>query len=80
MLAVKNSTDNVIVYGELGRKPLSLNVRSRVLNCWFRIALVSGMKLSSILYRSMYNMYINNSIECKWIKFVKGAFLNARII
>ena len=66
VLVVKKSTANVMVYGELGRHPISVQVKSRMLNYWFRIASGTVVKLSSILYKLMLN--ISNEIECKWIK------------
>ena len=71
LLVVKKSTANVMVYGELGRLPLSVHVKSRMLNYWFHIVSTTDSKLSCILYKLMYNMHIKNQIEFKWIKFVE---------
>ena len=51
LLVVKKSTANILVYGELGRHPISVHVKSRMLNYWFRIASGTVMKLSGILYK-----------------------------
>ena len=71
LLVVKKSTANVMVYGELGRVPISVHIKSRILNYWFHIISASDAKLFSILYKLMYSMYCNNQLECKWIKFVE---------
>ena len=71
LLVVKKSTANVMVYGELGRIPISVHVKSRILNYWFHIISASDAKLSCILYKLMYSMYCRNQLECKWIKFVE---------
>ena len=68
---VKKSTANVMVYGELGRVPISVHIKSRILNYWFHIISASDAKLFSILYKLMYSMYCNNQLECKWIKLVE---------
>ena len=60
-----------MVYGELGRVPISVHVKSRILNYWFHIMSASDAKLSCILYKLMYSMYCRNQLECKWIKFVE---------
>ena len=56
-------------YGELGRHPISVQVKSRMLNYWRHIAPGNVVKLSSILYKLMLN--ISNEIKCKWIQFVE---------
>jgi len=71
LLGVKKSTANVMVYGELGRLPLTVNVKSRILNYWFHIVSTANVKLSCIMYKLMYNMHIRNQIEFKWVKFVE---------
>ena len=42
-----------MVYGELGRHPISVQVKSRMFNYWFRNTSGTVMKLSSILYKLM---------------------------
>ena len=37
LLTVKKSTPNAMVYGELGRHPLSVTIKSRMLCFWFKL-------------------------------------------
>ena len=45
LLVVKKSTANVMVYGELGRVPIYVHVKSRILNYWLHIISASAAKL-----------------------------------
>ncbi len=72
LLKVKKSTPTVMVYGELGRLPISVHVKSRLLNFWFNLASdTDSKKLSSILYRLMLKMSATLLLECKWLLFVE---------
>ena len=47
---VEQSTRSVMLYGDLGRVPLSINIKKREAGYWYDI-IDSDNKLSSILYR-----------------------------
>jgi len=73
LLNVNNSTPNVMVYGELGRLPLSILVECRLLNFWLKlVSTESQHKLSFTLYRLMHSMHGKETIDCKWLGFVKN--------
>ena len=77
LLNVCNSTTSVMVYGELGRLPLSIQIKCRLLNFWFKlVSTESESKLSFSLYRLMFNMQTNQIIECKWLSFVQNTLNN----
>ena len=50
VLCVCKSTPNVMVYGELGRYPLSISVKVRMLTCWENVINCNTSKLTGILY------------------------------
>ena len=51
------------------RQPCSM---STFLNFWYKLATCTGNKLSCILYRLMFAMHNNNSLEGKWIISVEN--------
>ena len=52
MLDLKTSTPNAMVYGELGRYPLT--VKLEILSFWSKLIDGKQSKLSSLIYRLLY--------------------------
>ena len=68
-LGVRITTPNFLVYGELGRYPLIVNITCRMLCFWSK--LVSSEKLSNKIYNLIYNLHKNGTNDLKWIDFIK---------
>ena len=64
----RKSTPMYMIYGELGRFPLSINIYSRMIAFWNRLLIGKEQKLSFQIYKYMLNQ--NNS-EYKWVKKIK---------
>ncbi len=75
ILNLRLSTPSFMVYGELGRHPLNIRVKLRMVSFWCRLQ-QGGNKLSGILYRLMYYMHENDLHTCKWIAHMKSIFDN----
>lgn len=60
-----------MLYGELGRYPLYVNIIKRLLNFWARLITGKTTKLSLLVYRFLYHEFINGNFRSKWITFVK---------
>jgi len=61
-----------MLFGETGCAPVEIHVKSRVLNYWLRLCLPDNKaKVSSIVYKFLYRMYLNDIYESPYIKFVK---------
>ncbi len=73
ILHLRKSTPNYMVYGELGRFPLSINIKMRMVGFWNRLV-SNEHKLSSHLYRLMLSLHNSGVHEFKWIKFVQNIF------
>ena len=54
ILGVNKSTPNFMVYAELGRYPLSISIKIRMITFWANIVNCNISKLSGILYRLAY--------------------------
>jgi hypothetical protein len=61
-----------MVYGELGRMPLSVLIKSRMIPFWFRIISGDDSKMSSIVIKLLCNMYSKNLNESKWIQCIEA--------
>ena len=53
----KQSTPNFMVYGELGRYPISVIMKVRMIRFWCRILNGKEFKLSYLLYKLMYIIF-----------------------
>ena len=56
-----------MVYAELGRFPIEINVKSRMLNYWFSLKNTSSFKFSNLIYIFMKN----DNHEYKWINYIE---------
>ena len=69
LLDLKTSTPNAMVYGELGRYPLT--VKLKILSFWSKLIDGKQSKLSSLIYKLLYlKTHGNNTFS--WISFVKS--------
>ena len=51
---------NVLIicqYGELGRYPLSITIKQRMLCYWTRILKINQHKLNKVMYEILYNLH-----------------------
>ena len=58
---VRVTTPNCLVYGELVRYPLDINIKCRMLCYWSR--LMTTEKLSSKIYKLLFKLYANENIQ-----------------
>ena len=72
LLHMKSSTPSFMVSGELGRYPLGIDIKIRMVSYWEKIIDVKQSKLSNILYKlclALFNIEGKNFI---WLFSVKG--------
>ena len=70
-LNVKQSTSHDMLYGELGRFPLSLIIKTKIMKFWSNLLLGKPSKLSYRLYFILYNDANANTYEFPWTANVK---------
>ena len=75
-MCFKKSTPNSILYGELGRYPAEILIKSRVIGLWKRLVCGKKDKISSILYKLMYKMHTRNFYSSKWLECVQNTLNN----
>ena len=62
-----------MIYGELGGSLLYIDVQSRIISFWTKLVdSPIETKLSSKVYRVIYEMHAPNKVISPWIKFVKN--------
>lgn len=67
----KKSTPLYMLYGELGRYPLEINIKSRMIGFWYRLIHGNPLKLSSILYQCLLH---SSNVNSKWLACIKSIF------
>ena len=62
-----------MLYGELGRFPISINIKSRMISFWNRLICSTNDKLS----KQIYNFILNDTgHEYKWLSYIATIFNN----
>ena len=70
-LCVNKKTASCMVYGELGRFKIEVNVQKRMIGFWLKIVKSKLSKLSNVFYRLLRNMYEANEYKSSWIHKIK---------
>jgi hypothetical protein len=73
IMKVKKCTPNYIVYGELGRVPMSVHINARMIGFWARIVNGKKEKISRTLYDILYQLDLCDVYHSKWfnIRIIK---------
>lgn len=72
ILKVKKSTPNCIIYGELGRYPSDIFIKSRMIGFWKRIICGKKDKICSVLYKLMYELHVSDNMHFQWLGQIKN--------
>ena len=73
ILNVKKSTPHIMLYGDLGRFPLSIMIKKRIIGFWYKLT-HNNYNLSSILYKILCKDFVVNGKHYGWISNVKNIF------
>ena len=69
---LKKSTPTYMIYGELGVKPILIDIKTRVVSFWSRLLTETENKLSSLMYKIVYQMHKNKQIKSEYINNVEN--------
>lgn len=72
ILKAKKSTPDIMLYGELGRYPISIFARARMIGFWKRIINGKTDKISFKLYKIMLTMHQKDLFHSKWLLSIKN--------
>ena len=70
LLHVKSSTPNYMIYGELGRSPIYLLIKSRIVSFWCRMMHGKNEKFCYNLYKLLVRKF-HNGYQAKWFLNLK---------
>ncbi|KAL4233948.1 hypothetical protein ACF0H5_005603 [Mactra antiquata] len=73
ILHVKKSTPHIMLYGDLGRFPLDITIKKRIIGYWYKLT-HNQYLLSSNLYRVVHNDFSVNNKIYPWLSNVKKIF------
>ena len=71
ILNLKKSTPSFMVYGELGARPLSIDIQSRMISFWTKLWGHGKNEIASSLYKLILNLNEQGKIKSKWLIHVK---------
>lgn len=74
VLHLKQTTPSCIVYAELGRHPIIIDAKLRMINFLNRVLNGKESKISYILYQLFFIYFNNYGFEINWISFIKKIF------
>ena len=77
IFGVSKYSHNMPVYGELGRYPLSIKIKQRIVRYWTRILKSSEYKLNKVMYTILYILHCKNVYLSPWIRYVSCIFQNS---
>ena len=65
------------VHGEVGRYPLSIKIKQRIVRYWTIALKTSEYKLNKVMYTILYNRHCKNVHLSSWIRYVSSIFQNS---
>ena len=80
ILNVKKNTPNLILYGELGRHPVSIDIKARMIGFWQRIVNGKPDKISSKLYSILLSMHNRDLFHSKWLMYIKNILNDSGLV
>ena len=72
MLGLSQYTTSAMIYGELGRVPLSVTIKTRIVAFWHRLITSPVSKLSSAMYDFLFHITKTGRSDNKWLNNVKN--------
>ena len=76
ILGLKKTTPNVMIYGELGRYPIDIEIKSKMLGYWQRILRSKENKLTHVLYNILLKLYNENIYKSPWLSCIHATLNN----
>ena len=74
IFGVSKFSHNMPVYGELGRYPLSVTIKQRMVSYWTKLLKSSKEKLNKVMYLILYHLYCKDIHYSPWIKCISNIF------
>ena len=65
-----------MLYAELGRKPINISIKNRMIGYWLNIINSKDCKLSKLLYNVLLHVYNAGIFQHKWIHCIKEMLIS----
>ena len=75
ILKMKSSTPLIMIYGEFGRFPLEIQVKTRMIKFWAKILTGKNTKISYKMYELLLYLHNKDIYSCKWILCIQNAWI-----
>ena len=76
LFKLRPSTPSQMIYGETGKFPVSIVIKTRLLMYWYKLVCPDNCnKLSSIVYNIMYNLNLSGRHTSSYISFVRTTLI-----
>ena len=72
----KKSTPIYMLYAELGRKPIAISIKNRMIGYWLNIINSKNSKLSYLLYNILLHEYNAGIFQHKWIHCIREILIS----
>ena len=76
MLHLKASTPKCLVYGETGRYPIDVLVKTRMVNFWTKILNGNSNRISTVLYKILHHLNENGMYFFQWLNDIRMKLQN----
>ena len=77
ILNVRKTTCNAMVYGELAKYPVSVHIKTRMLNYWSRLLTGKQVKLCCVMYQCLLKLYNENTFISPWLSYTRTLLNNS---
>ncbi len=77
ILGVKKTICNHMVYRELGKYPVNIHIKSRMLSYWLRVINGKRDKIGYKMYQYLLKLHDENTLKSPWLKYVKSLLDNS---
>ena len=74
LLHMKTSTPSFMIYGELGRYPLEIDIKIRMISYWAKFVDGKQSKLSNVIYNLSLHLSNTQRNNFVWLTFVTNIF------
>ena len=74
LLTLKTSTPNCMIYSELCRYPLYIDIKQRMVSYWAKLVMGKHSKMSTVMYRLMFSLYNSKDVNFSWLESVRNVF------
>ncbi|MEW8548698.1 MAG: reverse transcriptase family protein, partial [Candidatus Thiodiazotropha sp.] len=79
VMHLKASTPKCMLYGELGRFPMNVSMKCRMINFWTKLLSGKKDKLSFILYKILYQLDLNGVYHSQWLNTIRTTLQNCQL-